>query len=116
MLIKILKLLSIYKFKFKKILVCREWINIKSLLLDSLLENRYGHVAVSNNANMFIIGGFNGILQNDIIKYSSVKCDHQLKTNEYCQEENSRLQANCALRRQLKYLLIIFYLKNLETV
>lgn len=64
-----------------------------------LLENRYGHVALSNNENIFIIGGFNGILKNDIIKYSSAQCNHQSKTNEYCQALNPKLQSDCALKK-----------------
>ncbi|ESO82825.1 hypothetical protein LOTGIDRAFT_108840, partial [Lottia gigantea] len=44
---------------------------------------RYGHTMSSNNGNVYIFGGFNGMMLNDILKYSVGKCGI-VKDEETC--------------------------------
>lgn len=74
---------------------------MKSSVVDSSLTNRYGHVALSNDENMYIIGGFNGMMQNDIIKYTSAECDPQAVTVKDCQRAASLSGIQCIFHNKV---------------
>ncbi|KAK0396587.1 hypothetical protein QR680_001776 [Steinernema hermaphroditum] len=51
---------------------CQEWFPIK--VKENELLARYGHVAVTSDDHVFVIGGFNGRMLNDVVRFKPADC------------------------------------------
>uniref|UniRef100_A0A158P813 Attractin-like protein 1 n=1 Tax=Angiostrongylus cantonensis TaxID=6313 RepID=A0A158P813_ANGCA len=58
-------------------IACKQWYNISS---DTTELRRYGHTAVATNDELFIWGGFNGRMLNDV--WRSAKCSSATRPDE----------------------------------
>nr|CAD2183168.1 unnamed protein product [Meloidogyne enterolobii] len=63
--------------------VCKRWLKIYTNEFTQI--SRYGHDAFLYNSNMFVIGGFNGEMHNDVIKFTPANCDSQARDEEDCE-------------------------------
>jgi len=66
-------------------ILCRTWSRIP-ILNGSLESSRYGHASVLFNDNVFVFGGFDGLMKNDVLKLSLPQCNILAKSAEECAE------------------------------
>jgi hypothetical protein len=64
---KIIPVRCIYYFNFF-IIVCKKWLPISIKEFD--LASRYGHDTFSDGKDVYVVGGFNGQILNDILKFT----------------------------------------------
>ncbi|TMS36219.1 hypothetical protein L596_003438 [Steinernema carpocapsae] len=51
---------------------CQEWFHIK--VKQNELLSRYGHVAVTSDDHVYVIGGFNGQMLSDVVRFTPADC------------------------------------------
>uniref|UniRef100_A0AC35GR58 Attractin n=1 Tax=Panagrolaimus sp. PS1159 TaxID=55785 RepID=A0AC35GR58_9BILA len=67
-------------------IACKQWIT-DAIITNSKYANvnRYGHSSATYNDNVYIFGGFNGMMLNDVIKLTLGDCDQTAQTVESCE-------------------------------
>ncbi|XGW32973.1 hypothetical protein V3C99_017466 [Haemonchus contortus] len=60
-------------------IACKQWFNISS---DAVQLRRYGHTAVATNYELYVIGGFNGKMLNDVWRFSAAECSSATRPEE----------------------------------
>lgn len=49
---------------------CRKWVDRMPTSDTTEMLRRYGHTAASNEEHIFVFGGFNGVMLNDILVFT----------------------------------------------
>ncbi|KAL3095437.1 hypothetical protein niasHS_007536 [Heterodera schachtii] len=62
--------------------ICKRPVKIYSKEFEAIA--RYGHSAFVSGGNMFIVGGFNGEMLNDVLLFTPANCDSQATNAEEC--------------------------------
>ncbi|KAI1731926.1 kelch motif domain-containing protein [Ditylenchus destructor] len=78
--------------------VCKEWLKI-SINDAKQFSSRYGHSAIANEHSMFVLGGFNGLMHNDVLKFTPAACNTQASSMEEC--ENTANGVRCVFYNKL---------------
>lgn len=63
--------------------ICKRWLKIYSKEFPSIA--RYGHDSFVHKGKLFVIGGFNSEMLNDVIKFTPAECDNQATNEEECE-------------------------------
>lgn len=66
---------------------CETWHSLSEpsdLILNNLGTGRFGHTSVVYKNEMYIFGGFNSIMLNNMLKYVPASCSQQKSKNDCC--------------------------------
>uniref|UniRef100_A0AC34RET9 Laminin EGF-like domain-containing protein n=1 Tax=Panagrolaimus sp. JU765 TaxID=591449 RepID=A0AC34RET9_9BILA len=66
-------------------ILCQVWAKVPTTK-GPISVSRYGHLSAEYNGSVYVFGGFNGLMNNDVLKLSLPQCNSLANSEEECTE------------------------------